>query len=164
MLAVSGSLNGKFGGESVVPPVDPDLVRLLYEPKSWTVTKDTAEHDRRSVYLIVKRNLPLPFAQVFDQPDAQTSCACREQSTHPLQALELLNGKTANRLAASFARRLTREAGRDRSRHIERAYLLAAGRPPTLRERELALAFLADAPLEEFALAMFNVNSFLYAQ
>ncbi len=164
MLAVSGSLNGKFGGESVVPPVDPDLVKLLYEPKSWTVTKDPAEHDRRSVYLIVKRNLPLPFSQVFDQPDAQTSCACREQSTHPLQALELLNGKTANRLASVFARRLVREAGTDQARQVERAYLLAAGRPPTPRERGLALAFLADAPLEEFALALFNINPFLYVE
>ena len=162
LLAVSGRLNRKAGGESVVPPAEPDLVNLLYDPAQWQVTADPAEHDRRSVYLVVKRNLRLPFAQVFDQPDAQTSCACRERSTHALQALELLNGATANDLARAFARRLEREAGPDRGRQVERGFRLAAGRPPTPREKALALDFLWSHPLEEFTLALFNLNAFLY--
>ena len=106
MLSVAGQLNRKAGGESVVVPVEADLVDLLYDPNQWKVTPDPREHDRRSIYLIAKRNLRLPFGQVFDQPDLQTSCPRRETSTHALQALELLNGKTANRLADVFARRL----------------------------------------------------------
>ena len=47
---------------------------------------------RRSVYLIAKRNLRLPFMEVFDAPDVQISCPRRESSTHAPQALELLNG------------------------------------------------------------------------
>jgi hypothetical protein len=162
MLAVSGRLNGKAGGPSVVLPVDADQVHLLYSPAQWVVTPDVREHDRRSVYLLAKRNLRLPFLEAFDQPDAQTSCPRRETSTHALQALELLNGKSANDLAESFARRLRREAGPDPTRQVERAYLLAAGRPPTVRERERAVRFLKDQPLREFALAVFNLNAFLY--
>ena len=115
MLAAAGVLNRKPGGESVVVPVERDLVDLLYDPSQWQVTRDTREHDRRSIYLIAKRNLRLPFGQAFDQPDLQTSCPRRETSTHALQALELLNGKTANRLAAAFAR-APGVRGRQRSR------------------------------------------------
>jgi hypothetical protein len=162
MLAISGRLNRKAGGESVMLPVDPDLVNLLYDPKQWQVTPDEAEHDRRTVYLIAKRNLRLPFTEVFDQPDAQTSCPRRERSTHAPQALELLNGPTANRLAEAFARRLEREAGPEPPRQVERAFLLVTGRRPTPREEELAVRFLRTQPLREFALAMFNLNAFLY--
>ncbi len=162
LLAVSGELNARAGGPSVVLPVDRDLVSLLYEPGQWAVTPDEREHRRRSVYLLAKRNLRLPFAEVFDQPDRQTSCPRRESSTHALQALELLNGKTSNRLAEAFARRLEHEAGPDHGAQAELAYRLAAGRPPTAREKELAVAFLARQPLREFALVVFNLNAFLY--
>jgi hypothetical protein len=162
LLAVSGRLNPAMGGPAVTVPVEADLPRLLYDPGQWKPTPDAAEHDRRSVYLLVKRNLQLPFFQVFDQPDGQVSCPRREASTHPLQALELLNGTLANRLAAAFAERLERECGPDRARQVDRAFRLAAGRPPGPRERDVALAFLADQPLREFTLALFNLNAFLY--
>ena len=164
MLAVSGRLNPALGGASVMPPVKQELVDLLYDPGQWQVTPDPREHDRRSVYLVAKRNLRLPFMEVFDQPDLQTSCPRRQSSTHAPQALELLNGELANNLAAAFAQRLESEAGEDRARQIEQAFLLAAGRGPTARERELALEFLHDQPLREFALAMFNLNAFLYVE
>jgi hypothetical protein len=47
-------------GESVIVPVDKELVNLLYKPSQWEVTKDASEHDRRSVYLM-----------------ASATCACR---------------------------------------------------------------------------------------
>jgi hypothetical protein len=164
MLAVAGGLNVKAGGPSVVVPADPDLISLLYDPAQWAVTEDEREHRRRSVYLLAKRNLRLPFAEAFDQPDRLTSCPRRESSTHALQALELLNGKTANRLAEALARRLEREAGSDRGAQVELAYRLAAGRVPTAKEKELALTFLARQPLREFALVVFNLNAFLYVE
>jgi hypothetical protein len=162
MLSVSGLLNTKTGGPSVIVPVDQDLVNLLYKPSQWTVTPDGTEHNRRSVYLIAKRNLRLPFMEVFDSPDLQTSCARRESSTHAPQALELLNGDLSNRLAEAFADRLRREAGEDRLKQIDLAYQLATSRAPKPAERKLAQAFLEKQPLREFALAMLNLNSFLY--
>jgi len=162
MLAAAGTLNLKAGGPSVVLPVDADLLTLLYEPAQWKVTSDRTEHDRRSVYLVAKRNLTLPFFQVFDQPDTLTSCPRREASTHALQALELLNGPWSNRLAEVLAARLLRECPEDRTKQVERAFWLTAGRAPTPREEALALQFLATQPLREFTLAMFNLNAFLY--
>jgi len=144
---------------------------LLYKPSQWEVTPDEREHHRRSIYLIAKRNLRLPFMEVFDQPDLQTSCARRESSTHSPQALELLNGKLSNQLAEVFAQRLRQEAGSAAGDQIELAYRLVAGRGPNDQEREAALLFLTasslhqpEQPLREFALAMFNLNAFLYVE
>jgi len=164
MLAVSGRLNAKMGGESVIVPVQQSLVDLLYDPTQWDVTDDPAEHDRRSIYLIAKRNLRLPFMEVFDQPPALTTCARRDTSTHAPQSLELLNGDLSNDLAQSFADRLVREVGENPQQQIERAYLLAANRMPTERETAIAEKFLEAKPLSEFTLAVMNLNAFLYVQ
>jgi hypothetical protein len=164
MLAVSGKLNTKMYGESVIIPVDQTLVDLLYDPTQWDVTKDHNDHYRRSVYLIAKRNLRLPFMEVFDQPAAQTTCARRESSTHAPQSLELLNGTISNDLAEHFAARIVSEVGSSPEQQVERAYLLAANRMPTDAEKRIGMSFLEKQPLREFALAMFNLNAFLYVQ
>ena len=117
--------------------------------------------------MIYKRNLRLPFVEVFDAPDTLLSCPRREQSTHAPQALELLNGQTSNELAAAFAERLLKErAYRGRASRLR---LASGGRPHAdARPRNaLALKFFADAPddpakVKEFALAVFNLNAFLY--
>jgi hypothetical protein len=162
MLAVSGRLNAKTGGPSVLVPVEQELVNLLYKPSQWAVTKDVSEHDRRSIYLIHKRNLRLPMMEVFDAPDLQISCARRESSTHAPQALELLNGDFANSMAKSLAARLDKEAGSTRDKQVDLAFRLATGRAPNAEEKAAALRFLAKQPLSEFALAVLNLNSFLY--
>ena len=162
MLAVAGRLNLRTGGPSVMVPVDAELVKQLYKKSQWQPTKDVTEHDRRSLYLFAKRNLRLPFMEAFDAPALQTTCARRESSTHSPQALELLNGKFSNDLAAAFAKRLEADCGSDSDRLVERAYQLATGRAPTASERKLALDFLRDQPVREFALTMFNLNAFLY--
>ncbi len=161
MLSVSGQLNPEMSGPSVTVPVDSDLVDLLYKRSQWQVTADQRQHDRRSVYLIAKRNLQVPFLEVFDKPALQTSCARREQSTHAPQALEMLNGKLSNALAEAFSDRLA-VAGLTAKDRVRLAFLLTTGRDPTRREAKLATDFLRSNPGREFALAMFNLNAFLY--
>lgn len=162
MLAVSGALNEKQGGPSVIVPADPSVVSALQKPAQWIVTKDAAEHNRRSVYLISKRNLHLPFMEVFDAPDTLTSCPRRESSTHAPQALELLNGDLANRQAELLAKRLETEAGRDTRKKVDLAYRLVAGRSPSPGQMKRSVAFLKTQSQREFALAMLNLNAFLY--
>ena len=162
MLAISGRLNVKAGGPSVLVRVDPELVKLLYKPSQWQVSRSKTDHDRRTIYLFAKRNLRLPFMDTFDAPALQSSCSRRESSTHAPQALELLNGQLANDLALSFASRLRQESSGDMARAVDRAFRLALGRAPTDSERNSSLAFLRDQPLEDFALAIFNLNGFLY--
>jgi hypothetical protein len=165
MLTVAGRLNAKMGGPSVLVPLTPDLVKMLKRPEFWVTTKDKSEYDRRGLYLIHKRNLRLPFMEVFDQPDLQFSCARREQSTHAPQALELLNGELANNLAQSFADRLKENASTPAAQ-IDLAWRLATGRLPDVKEKALAAKFLSGRPdrLKEFALAVLNLNAFLYVE
>jgi hypothetical protein len=167
MLAVAGRLNLKEGGPSFMPPIDPDLVLSLKRPQYWVATRDKSEYTRRTIYMIYKRNLRLP---VFDAPDTLLSCARREQATHAPQALELLNGQTSNELAAVFAERLIKERTTP-SERVDYAWRLAAGRLPTAGEKALSLKFVAANPgadpnaparMKEFALALFNLNAFLY--
>ncbi|MBS0201680.1 MAG: DUF1549 domain-containing protein [Planctomycetes bacterium] len=162
MLAVAGRLNRQDGGRSVIIPVDQELVQLLYKPSQWQVTPDVRQHDRRSIYLMAKRNLRLPFMENLDAPTLQSSCARRDTSTHAPQALELLNGSVSNGLARSFSDRLQLEAGQDLERVVNMAFLRALGRPATTIERQKSLEFLRDEPPTEFALALFNLNEFLY--
>ena len=145
-------------------PVAPELTALLYKPAQWEVTSDPFEHNRRTIYLIAKRNLRLPFMEVFDQPDLQISCARRESSTHSPQALELLNGEFATIHSATFAERLRRECGTSLSLIVDQAFELSTGQLPTSKQRAAALRFLEDSPLEEFSLAVLNLNGFLYVE
>lgn len=161
ILSATGMLNQKAGGPGVMLAVDDELVNQLYKPEQWQVTSDPTEHYRRSIYLVAKRNLRLPFMEVFDQPTAQTSCAARQQSTHAPQALELLNGSLTNELAAAFANRLRSESS-SVDRQIAQAFQLIACRLPTAEERRLAARFVSTVSLEEFCLATFNLNAFLY--
>ncbi|HUQ95252.1 MAG TPA: DUF1549 and DUF1553 domain-containing protein [Bryobacteraceae bacterium] len=166
MLAVSGRLNTKTGGPSVMITIDPELISDLKRPQYWSATRDKTEHDRRTLYMIYKRNLILPFMQVFDSPDTLMSCARRDQSTHAPQALELLNGKTSNDLAGALAARLAKER-RTAAERIDYGWRLVAGRPPTPKEKDISLTYLAEeakdpTAAKEFALALFNFNAFLY--
>ena len=162
ILSVSGTLNPKQGGPSVMIPIDPGLVKMLYKPSQWVPAKDATEYTRRSIYLIAKRNLRLPFMEVFDAPDVLVSCARRESSTHAPQALELMNGTFANEQAEAFAKRLETEAGPNLRKQIDLGYRLVTGRPAKPTEVRLALEFLKTQPKQEFALTLLNLNSFLY--
>ena len=162
ILTATGKLNLKLGGPSVMVPVSPELVAALYKPTQWVVTRDPAEHNRRSIYLISKRNLRLPLLETFDQADALLSCARRESATHAPQALELLNGDFTNQQAEALAERLKTEAGSDPRQQVKLAYRLVTGNAPSAKEMAVAVSFLKSQPLKRFALAMFSVNAFLY--
>jgi len=162
MLLVSGNLNLKQGGPSVLIPIEKELVNALYAPSQWRVTADPTEYNRRSIYLMVKRNLHLPMMEVFDAPDALVSCPHRETSTHAPQALELLNGTFSNEQAEAFAARLAKLSAGKPERMVDHAYRLVAGRAPNPKERQIAIEFARNAKPHEFALAMLNLNAFLY--
>ena len=111
------------------------MCSLLYKPSQWQVARDPAEHDRRSIYLIAKRNLRLPFLETFDAPALLTSCARREVEHSRAPGAGTAQRPLSNELAAAFADRLRKETGGEPRQIVDRAYRLALGRPPTPRER-----------------------------
>ena len=169
VLAAAGRLNRSLGGKPVRIPIEREIYDLIFteaEPDNlWPVTPDRAQHDRRSLYLLNKRTVRLPFLANFDQPDTMTSCSARPTSTHALQSLTLLNSEFMQEQSRALAARLRQACGRADARcQIEQAYRLTLARRPTPGERQLADAFLQAGPdrLRDFSLALLNRNEFVY--
>jgi hypothetical protein len=125
---------------------------------------------------------------IFDTPINAVSCAGRDVSTVAPQALWLMNNRTAFGQSERLAARLVREAGKESSAWVDRAWRLALGRVPTKEEAAEAqrlidsleknsdpAAPLKDTPAElaslppaqaaaltKFCLALFNLNEFIY--
>jgi hypothetical protein len=172
LLACSGDLNLKPFGKPVVPPLGRDELTGLFDSKDkWPITKDSVEHARRSVYLLVRRTFTYPMFSAFDPPELMTSCARRMQTIVPTQALALLNSPLAREQSAALARGLLGECPDDTGQVLDRAWLLAFGRPITpteaararefLKARTAALGHSPDA-LAELCLALFNANEFVF--
>ena len=168
VLAASGALNLKMGGPSVKPPIEPEVYDLIFSEferdNLWPLAKDPAEAFRRSIYLINKRTTRLPMFANFDQPDAMTSCAARSVSTHSLQALTMINSEFMRVQSKRFAERLTGACGGFKQDCVLRqAYRIALARKPTVVEGRLAREFFrAGGVVEDFALALWNRNEFVY--
>ena len=190
MLAVSDSLNRKRGGESVRPPLPAEVVQTLLRSDHWKVSKDTADHDRRSIYIFARRNLRFPMFEVFDRPAATVSCARRSSSTIAPQSLMLMNSQfsldAARRLAGKVMSKET-----DRRGQIELAFRRTISRLPTDEELEDFMEFFAlrqaanekgidertlplsmpseaerrvAAAMVDFCLALLNANEFVYLE
>jgi hypothetical protein len=161
ILAVSGSLNREIGGAPVFPSLQ-EAVLAQMSHGIWRKQPDGPDVWRRSVYIYRKRGLPFPMLETFDLPDQNISCGARGVSTVPTQALMLLNDDFVIKQAERFAQRISEAEPKDVSRQIELAYLLALGRSPDPRERELAREYLQARSLAGFAHVLLNLTEFVY--
>ena len=176
MLAVSGALKPRDGGRALWPPLPEEILKAQPGVLEGLEGKDSGRRqgwyadkeedcDVRSIYLVQKRCVPLPFLQVFDLPENSASCARRDVTTVAPQALNLLNSEFTLRMAKAFAERTRREAGDDVQKQTERATWLALGRAPSDEERHQAATFLGKHGangLTELCRALLNVNEFVY--
>ena len=169
LLAVSGQLNRQAGGPGVRLPLPPEIAALQYKG-SWQAHPDPLQHNRRAIFLFVKRNNRPPLLTNFDAPGTMVSCGRRNQSSHAGQALTLLNSPELDRQARAFASRLETEAGRAPVAVVQRAYRLALGRSPSPDELSLGRAFLEAGDgsfaetLSDYCLVLFNLDEFLYVE
>jgi hypothetical protein len=162
MLAVAGTLNLKMGGVGIIPPLSKEELLAARMPHLWPAHPDPAEHNRRSVYLQMKRSMTLPLLQIFDAPDTALSCARRERSTVAPQALALMNSEFAAKQAAAFAGRVGSAAGSDAEAAVTAAWRMALGRPPTEAERRTAVEYARSEGVEQLCLLAINLNEFVY--
>jgi hypothetical protein len=184
----AGTLNRKVGGRPVVPPLADDEIAALRERWHWPVSADPADHTRRGMYILVRRNFRFPMFEVFDSPVNSVSCPCRDVTTVAPQALWSLNNATTWRQAQAFAARLMREVGDQTTAIVDRAWKVAIGRLPTEIERSEAVQLIESlavgentsgpfdeslqelrsvsparaAALVKFCLAVFNLNEFAF--
>ena len=141
-LVASGELDPKMGG-----PGEKD---------------DTT---KRAVYQKTMRNNRPDYMETFDGPDTFNSCARRDVTTTPTQALFLLNDDWPIARGSALAKAVETEAD-----PIGAAYLCCFARSPSGHEREAAEIFIATQTREssqseaiaDFCHALLNANEFLY--
>jgi mono/diheme cytochrome c family protein len=161
VLAASGELNLKMGGRPVIPHLSKEEYSTLWSRNQWPESMDPREHNRRSVYLYVKRTFTLPMLSTFDAPDNTVSCARRDNTTVAPQALTMLNGEFMVAQASNLASNIVKTKSRDQ--WLESLWQRALGRRPTATELAKARTAVTDeASLARLGLVLMNTNEFLY--
>jgi hypothetical protein len=144
MLAVAGNLERKLDGPST------DL--------------STASNNRRTLYGGVSRHNLDPLLRLFDFPDPNLTVDRRPVTSVPLQQLFVLNSDFMARQAKLLAARITATELEDGGR-IRRAFAIVYGRPPSEREMEIAMKYLATSGAdgwEKYAQVLLSANEFAF--
>lgn len=172
ILAVNHTLNReKQFGPSIYPIIPPEVLHGQSRPGENWGNSSPEDLARRSIYIHIKRSLPVPLMASFDVADPETTCPVRFNTVQPTQALGMLNSEFINRQAAKFAEFVKRS---DAKTHPERVRLILRRvfqRQPTEAEIELGLEFIQqmksighddDKSLELYCVIALNINEFLY--
>ena len=117
MLAASGRLNQQKGGPSVIVPIEPELLKLVYNPAQWVVNPDPRQFDRRSIYLVpeAQHAAALHGGLRCARPSAELSAA-RAEHARPAgpgtaeRRLLQRHGEGAGRTGGAGGRRQSRPA------------------------------------------------------
>ena len=151
ILAVSGDLTTKLFGAPI--PVTPDETGQIIVGVD---TRDGAgrptgkkvplngEEFRRSVYITVRRTMPLAMLETFDAATLAPNCAIRTASTVAPQSLMLMNNEFASDQAEALAERVAHEAGSVPAAQSRLAWRLTLARDPNEAQIQSAVAFLTE--------------------
>ena len=92
ILAVNQTLNReKMFGPSIFPKIEKEILQGQSRPGENWGNSSPEDVVRRSVYIHIKRSLPVPIMQSFDVADTDSSCPVRFNTVQPTQALGMLN-------------------------------------------------------------------------
>ena len=163
LLLVSGRLDeARFGPADPVQARGDGLVTPTGTDRGW----------RRILYVRQARKQLPTHLENFDYPQMNPNCLERRDSIVAPQALHLMNTGMVHQLAASFAERVSREAGTNPADQVRRVYWVALGRPPLEEEREVGLDALRGLTakwgkngakaLGTYCHAMVNSAGFMY--
>lgn len=143
-LALSGLLTTKIGGPSAKPYQPEEYWDNLNFPRR-TYPADAGESQyRRGLYTWWQRSFLHPSMLAFDAPTREESCAERNRSNIPQQALVLLNDPTYVEAARAFALSLLGEKATTDAERIRRVWQRALQRDPTDSEHETIATLLRE--------------------
>ena len=158
LLSVSNALNTRQGG-----PGFEDVKEILFNAGRYyhPIVREGPEFDRRTVYRFSPRGGRDSLLDGFDCPDPSTTTPARAVTTTPLQALSLRNSPFVWRLAKRLAKRVEREAGKNTTAQVERAWLLCLGRSPDANEARTAVELVRENGLPALGRVLFNSGEFV---
>jgi hypothetical protein len=123
-LAVSGLLNEKLKGPSVMPYQPKGIWLSPWNGQDWLASSG-AEQYRRALYTYWKRTAPYPSMITFDGAAREVCTSRRIRTNTPLQALVTLNDESYLDAARHFAYRMQQEGGKDVKQEISKGYEMA---------------------------------------
>jgi hypothetical protein len=159
MIAVTGQLHSVMYGPGEV--VNPDDVGQVIIGQA---TRDgngilVAKHEegpaqyRRSIYIQVRRSMPLGVLEPFDLASLNPNCERRSSSTVAPQALLMMNNRQTVLLAERFAQRLLRDHPHVIVDQVSQGWRLALGRQPSPEELAASVKFVTSSREEIAAIA-----------
>ena len=178
VLAVSGKLVDKTYGPPI--PVSPDDVGQIVLAID---TRDSAgrptgrvepigdDEFRRSIYVQVRRSMPLGVLEPFDLPRMAPNCEKRAVSTGAPQSLLMMNNPFVIQQAGLLAGRVREKAATDLAAQVSLAWRLVFSHTPTESDVQAGVGFLTvpgetpeaqSAALNHFCQALLSSNRFLY--
>lgn len=169
LLAVSGLLAAKHSGPPVWPELPAEVLQAnpaflddnAEKTKGW-YPSPKADQFVRSLFVVQKRTVKVPFMEIFDLPDKAVSCARRDQSIVAPQALTLLNGPLTIEAAKALAQRVQHEVGELSEAQVKKSFRFVLQRGPTRDEATACLKLLRQRSLPELCRALLNLNEFAY--
>lgn len=171
ILASSGRLNRTLYGPSIKIAIPKEAIFPTAEKHGivWPILeRDTPDTMRRSLYIFTKRSNLVPFMATFDSADPCVSCAKRNSTNVPTQALLLMNDRFMREQAKALEQRISHEAGTDVEKQVRKAFELTLLRQPSEKELEQSVAFLKQKiegeaiTLADFCQVLFQSNEFIF--
>ncbi len=167
LLAVSGRLDPTPYG----PPINPP--RPAEDANKRLFSGPIDSKGKRSIYLKMSIMDPPRFLVGFNLPDLKLPTGRRDVTNVPSQALILLNGPLATKMAEHWAKKLVADQCKHPTDRIRMMFVRAFGRPATTQELERWTKALntfsknVDVMNDqnawtEIAHALFNTKEFIY--
>jgi hypothetical protein len=161
VLQTTGQLQHRNGGPPVWPVLSDDVLRSNpavlddneTKTKGWYPSPESHQ-TVRSLYLVQKRTVRVPWMESFDLPENTVSCARRDASIVPSQALALLNADWVAQASGLLARRIEK---------ITDAYRAILGRDPSESEHRMCEEYLGQGrSFQELVLVLVNSNELAF--
>ncbi len=149
ILAVSGRLSDKLLGPAITVLPDADGQNIVgrgeRDGNGILIGKQDGlgeDEFRRSIYVQVRRSMPLGMLEPFDLAGMAPNCERRTFSTVAPQSLLMMNNDFLVKQSEAFARRVEEASATEPAARIRRAWQLAYGRVPAEKESTRAAEFL----------------------
>jgi len=161
VLQTTGQLQHRNGGPPVWPVLSDDVLQSNpavlddneTKTKGWYPSPESHQ-TVRSLYLVQKRTVRIPWMESFDLPENTVSCARRDASIVPSQALALLNADWVAQASGELAGRIEK---------ITDAYRAILGRDPSETEHRMCEEYLGQGrSFQELVLVLINSNELAF--
>jgi hypothetical protein len=115
---------------------------------------------RRTVYSRVSRGRVSKLFRLYDFPDASQTAPNRDLTTSSLQQLFIMNSGFMRRGSEALAKSV--EQMPDNTAKIQELFRRVLGREPNPKELDMALTYLADGTLEQYAHILLSSNELIF--